>query len=259
MTSIYLFNEKALKAFGSYVGQDTLFAFDLDGTLAPIVAEYSTAQVDEPVRSAMDRLVNLAKVAVITGRARKDAKTILGFGPQLLVGNHGAEWPFGSESRNQEFIHCCTLWNNQLHEELQAIHGVEIEFKGESLSIHYRKALGQESARARIDTAIGKLVPTPRIIGGKFVVNLLPIEAFTKGEALVAALDKFGLSRAIYFGDDITDEEVFRLKSTDLLGIHIGKDEYTAASYYLNSQSELLGLLHSIVGILESKYDNVVK
>lgn len=80
-----------------------------------------------------------------------------------------------------------------------------------------------------------------------------PMEAQTKGEALVASMERLGLTRSIFFGDDLTDEEVFQLKDTDLFGIHIGKDDRTAAPYYLNSQSELLGLLNSIVGILESQ------
>lgn len=253
MTAVYLFNEKALKAFGRYVGPDTLFAFDLDGTLAPIVADYSAALVAEPVRCAMERLVKLAKVSVITGRSRKDALAILGFEPHLLIGNHGAEWPSGTESRDQRFVQTCIGWRDQLLERLHDIRGIEIELKGESLSIHYRKAPDPERALAHVNAALAQLTPEPKRIGGKFVVNLLPMEAQTKGEALVASMERFGLTRSIFFGDDLTDEEVFQLKDTDLFGIHIGKDGRTAAPYYLNSQSELLGLLNSIVGILESQ------
>jgi len=252
VTAVYLFNEKALKAFGRYVGPDTLFAFDLDGTLAPIVAEYSAARVAEPVRCAMERLVKLAKVSVITGRSRKDALAILGFEPHLLVGNHGAEWPVGTESRDQRFVQTCTGWREQLREGLKEVRGIEIEFKGESLSVHYRKATDPEKTLAYVNAAIEQLTPEPKRIGGKFVVNLLPMEAQTKGEALVASMERLGLTRSIFFGDDLTDEEVFQLKDTDLFGIHIGKDDRTAAPYYLNSQSELLGLLNSIVGMLES-------
>jgi len=80
---------------------------------------------------------------------------------------------------------------------------------------------------------------------------LLPMEALSKGEALVAAMDRFGLKRAIYFGDDITDEEVFKLGCVDVLGVHIGKDNHTTAAYYLNRQSELFALLNSMVLMLE--------
>ena len=181
MAASYLFDSDGLVALARYVAPDTLFAFDLDGTLTPIVDDCFAAQSDEPVRATLKRMAELAKVAVITGRSRKDALTILGMEPHLLVGNHGAEWPVGSESRNQPFV----------------------------------------------------------------------MNAFTKGEALMAAMARFGLERAVYFGDDITDEEVFELKGIDLFGIHIGNNGQTAAPYYLTKPSALLGLLNSMVGMLE--------
>lgn len=89
------------------------------------------------------------------------------------------------------------------------------------------------------------------------MLNILPPGAPTKGEALVSAIKMFGTERAVYFGDDVTDEEVFLLNQVDLFGIHIGKDDYTAATYYLRSQSELLRLLKLIVGLLEQHAKSV--
>jgi trehalose 6-phosphate phosphatase len=255
MTASYLFNSEGLVALAGYVAPDTLFAFDLDGTLAPIVDEYTAARVGEPVRTSLERLIKHAKVCVITGRSGKDALNILGLEPHLLIGNHGAEWPLAPDTRNHQFVQWSSGWREQLQERLKGIHGIEIEFKGETLSLHYRKAKDKDSALSHINAAIEKLAPVPKRIGGKYVVNLLPMEAFGKGETLVAAMDKFCLKRAIYFGDDLTDEEVFQLKSVDLFGIHIGKDDETAASYFLNNQSEIPGLLNSMAGILEMYCD----
>ncbi|GFE60719.1 trehalose-phosphatase [Geobacter sp. AOG2] len=251
MTSSYLFHSEGLAALAGYVAPDTLFAFDLDGTLAPIVDDYSAARIVEPMRTTLDKFVKLAKFCVITGRARQDALDILGVEPQLVIGNHGAEWPADSYLQNPQFRQWSSAWQDQLHERLNGINGVEIEFKGASLSIHYRKATDQANTLSLIDAAIRDLKPSPRRIGGKYVINLLPMEAFTKGEALVAAMDIFGLKRAIFFGDDVTDEEVFRLRNVDVFGIHIGEDDQTAAPYYLSKQSELTGLLNSMIGILE--------
>jgi trehalose 6-phosphate phosphatase len=253
MTATYLFNPEALVALATYVASDTLFAFDLDGTLAPIVADYSAARIAEPVRARLERLVSLGTVSVITGRSRKDARDILGLEPHLIVGNHGAEWPVDSRLRNNEFIACCSDWRCRLHEQLDGIPGVEIEFKGESLSIHYRRAIDPEVTLSLIEAAIGNLRPCPKTIGGKFVINLAPLEAFSKGEALVATMDEFGLKRAIFFGDDITDEEIFQLRHVDLFGVHIGRDDWTSASYYLNSQSEIVDILDYMIGIIGSR------
>lgn len=252
MTASYIFSSEGLVALAPYVAPDTLFAFDLDGTLAPIVEEYSAVQISEPVKTSLKRLIELAKVAVITGRSRKDALTILGMEPHLLVGNHGSEWPPQEGRRNWEHIGLCLNWKEHLQNDLCCTKGVEIEFKGESVSLHYRKADDRESALSRINAAIETLEPAPRRIGGKFVVNLLPMEALTKGDALVAAMEMFGLHRAIFIGDDVTDEEVFKLDNRNIFGIHIGQDSQTAAQYYLKKQSALLGLLNTIVGMLES-------
>jgi trehalose 6-phosphate phosphatase len=89
------------------------------------------------------------------------------------------------------------------------------------------------------------------------VVNLLPVDALTKGDALVAAMELFGLQRAIFIGDDVTDEEVFKLKNVDVFGIHIGTDDQTAAPYYLEQQSAMPGLLNSMVGMLELHSENM--
>lgn len=248
MMPIYLFSSEGLAALAGYVTPDTLFAFDLDGTLAPIVEDYSAAQLDGQVRLTLQRLISLAKVVVITGRSRKDAMTILGVEPHLLIGNHGAEW---TSVPNSSFVQDCKSWLEQLQGLLRDVQGVEFEAKGESLSLHYRKADDRERTLELIDAAITKLEPGPRRIGGKFVVNLLPMKAPAKGEALLVAMDKLGARRSVFFGDDVTDEEVFLLENADIFGIHIGGESQTAASYYINNQSEMLGLLNSMVGILE--------
>lgn len=253
MTPLYLFDTPGLATLARYVATDTLFAFDLDGTLAPIVEDHTAARVAEPVRSTLQRLTRLAKVVVITGRARKDVEAILGFEPHLVIGNHGAEWPPDNKNRNWQFVEYCLKWREQLHDALFYEPGVEIEFKGESISLHYRKAPDADRALERIHAAIDQLEPAPRRFGGKFVVNVLPMQALGKGDALGAAMERFGLSRAVFFGDDETDEEVFRLQRADVFGVHIGKDEQTAAAYYLNRQSEMLGLLNAIVGMLETQ------
>jgi trehalose 6-phosphate phosphatase len=248
VTASNLFYSKGLVEFARYVSPDTLFAFDLDGTLAPIVADNSKARVDEAVRNTLRRLVKLANVTVITGRSRKDALAMLGFEPQLVIGNHGAE--LHEDHRSWSFVENCLVWRHQLHDALFYEPGIEIELKGESIALHYRNTEDHENALSMIQAALDKLAPVPRVIMDKYVVNLLPMEAFTKGEALVAAMGELEAKRVIYFGDDIT---VLTLKGVDVFGIHIGAKDPTTMAFYLNSQSEMLGLLNSMVGILESQ------
>jgi len=252
MTSSYLFKSWGLAELAKFISRDILFAFDLDGTLAPIVDDFSAARVNDPIRITLKRLANLAKVAVITGRSRKDAQNILGFEPHLLIGNHGAEWPPDECKRSWQFVECCLKWRAQLYDMLCDVQGLEFEYKGESIALHFRKAKDPKNVLSRIDAAVNMLVPSPRRVEGKFVVNLIPMDAFTKGEALIAAMEKFGADRAVYFGDDVTDEDIFQLKIVKVFGIHVGTKYQTAAAYYVQNQTEVLGLLNAIVGIIES-------
>lgn len=64
-----------------------------------------------------------------------------------------------------------------------------------------------------------------------------------------------GATNAVYFGDDETDEEVFRLERDGIFGIHVGRDDDTAAAYYLNQQSEMLELLESMIAIIERRFE----
>lgn len=248
-----LFTLDNLSVLEKFIVPETLFAFDLDGTLAPIIEDFSAVKISGPVRSGLEKLVRFAKVAIISGRSRRDALNILGFEPQMVIGNHGAEWPSNRENRSWQHVNCCLKWRDRLHDLLFDADGVEIEFKGESLAIHYRKAADPERAVAEIDSAIVKLEPVPKKFGGIFVVNLVPMEASGKGEALIASMDHFGLKKAIYLGDDVTDEDVFLMRNPDIFGIHIGKDTQTAAPYYLNSQEDVLELLNALVVIMESR------
>lgn len=76
-------------------------------------------------------------------------------------------------------------------------------------------------------------------------------EQTARGALFVAVMKKEGIHRVVYFGVNTVDDEVFALRGLDILGIHVGNQVKTAATYYLNKHSALLGLLNSITGILE--------
>jgi trehalose 6-phosphate phosphatase len=88
---IYLFSDAGQAALRHFIDASTLFAFDLDGTLAPIVPEPEGILIPKGIWEGLIRLNRMAPVAIITGRGRADARRHLGFKPRFLVGNHGAE------------------------------------------------------------------------------------------------------------------------------------------------------------------------
>jgi trehalose 6-phosphate phosphatase len=250
MPCVNLLHPEGLATLQRYAEHDCLFAFDLDGTLAPIAVHAWEVALAPGLRSALKRLDELAGVCILTGRSREAALSILALDLRLVIGNHGCEWPPEIRPRNPEFIETCLIWRDRLAARFSRETGVEIEYKGETLAIHYRKAVEPLLTLERIEEAVRQLDPAPRVIGGKFVMNLLPWEAQTKGSALVEAMKLKGAGRAIYLGDDLTDEEVFKLDTAEVLGVHIGQQE-SAAHYYLHAQSEVETVIKLMVQMLE--------
>jgi trehalose 6-phosphate phosphatase len=250
----YLFSDAGRAALHGFIDCTTLFAFDLDGTLAPIVADPGGIVIPCEIRRRMISLDRLANLAVITGRSRADALAHLGFSPRYLVGNHGAEGLPGGDGQEEEFVRLCRSWREQLDGLLPDVNsaGIVIEDKDVTLSLHYRNASDRDQSKRELLNAICRLVPAPRRVSGKFVENLIPVAAQHKGEALMFLMAHAACSRALFVGDDVTDEDVFRLRNDNIFCIRIGKNTTSAARFYLREQSEVGALFDEIISMLDS-------
>ena len=251
---VYLFEEEALAELSLFADRTVLYTFDLDGTLAPIVSDPAAISLPDAIRKAFAELIALAPVAVITGRSRSDALLHLGIEPRYLIGNHGVEGLPGWSMRERDFIRMAWGWQQQLITLLgpESPAGIEIENKGATLSLHYRKATNAQAALAAILLATDQLIPVPRRIHGKFVENLLPAHAPDKGSALNMMMHSEGFARAFFAGDDETDEQVFRFHSKNIFSVRIGKAAESRAGFYLKGQHEMARLLELLVAMLSS-------
>jgi len=249
----YLFTRSGMTALHAFVAKTTLFAFDLDGTLAPIVATPAEIIIPEDVRQALIQLDSMAPVAIITGRSRADAMKHLRFSPRYLVGNHGAEGLPGTGSGGLDFVRLCREWKDQLYVLLPYMsdQGISLDDKGHTLTLHYRKATDPSAAREEILAAIDRLQPAPRVVAGIYVKNLAPQSAPHKGAALETLMQHLRCRRAIFVGDDVTDEDVFHLANPAILGIRGGRSDDSQARLYLENQQEMLRLLQEVMTHLE--------
>ncbi|MCB5246772.1 MAG: trehalose-phosphatase [Candidatus Cloacimonetes bacterium] len=242
------------QALRNFITPSTLFAFDLDGTLAPIVDDPTAARTPSEVRDGLRKLAQLAVTAVITGRSCSDALPRLGFQPQYLVGNHGNEGLPGSDDQASSLAELILHWQQQLQHQMspESWGALYVEQKSSSLSLHYRHALQREEVHAQLLAAIDRLTPTPRRVGGKFVENLLPPEAPHKGDALLRLMEHSGCPNALFVGDDETDEDVFRLRDRRIFSICVGTQRPTAAAYYLHDQNAMPHALELMIALLRS-------
>jgi len=248
----YLFDSAGLAALHDFIDPETLFAFDLDGTLAPIAADPGGILVSPAIQSALTELRGRATMAIITGRSRRDAQRHLGIVPQYLVGNHGAEGLPGWEGYEEDFRRLGGEWTKQLHKLIreEENHGIAVENKGLSVSVHYRSTGNRQAARSLVLKALGQLVPPPRVVGGKYVENLLPEEAPDKGVALLQLMSRAGCAKGFFAGDDQTDEDVFQLGWEKLFTVRVGAGRKSRARCFLRDQGEVLRLLQCINDIL---------
>jgi trehalose 6-phosphate phosphatase len=89
-------------------------------------------------------------------------------------------------------------------------------------------------------------VPGARVIRGREVVNLVPEEGCTKGEAVVALRRRLALDFAVYVGDDESDEDVFGSGAVEV-GVRVAPGDGSAADLSLASQAEVDDLLARLV------------
>jgi trehalose 6-phosphate phosphatase len=186
---------------------------------------------------------------VISGRAVKDVqRRLAGIPLRAVIGNHGLEpWRATEELRA-----VVARWRARLAPALGALAGVELEDKVYSLAVHYRRSRRKKEALSAIVRALATLGEA-RVIGGKQVVNVLPLGAPHKGVALERERDRLGCDTAFFLGDDETDEDVFALdRPGRLLTVRVGASRVSQASYCLRSQAEVDELLARLIALRRS-------
>jgi trehalose 6-phosphate phosphatase len=240
----YLFARANRDVLEPFASSRTLLAFDFDGTLAPIVPDPGKAAMRPSTRRLLRAVARAYPCAVISGRSRADvARRLSGVRLAQVIGNHGGEpWRASARVRTQ-----VRGWLAKLRARLGDVQGVELEDKGLSLSVHYRRARARRKARARIAAAAARLSGS-RVTPGKLVTNVLPAEAPHKGQALLDLRARLGCDTAVYLGDDETDEDVFALDQPgQLLGVRVGRKRSSAAAYYIRRQSEIDRVLRRLI------------
>jgi trehalose 6-phosphate phosphatase len=241
-------NREVLQQFAR---SNVLLAFDYDGTLAPIVSKPELAVMRKATRRILEELVTLYPCIVISGRTKRDAAQRLhGIGVREILGNHGTE-PWHTSSK---FASLVSIWRAQLESPLSRLPGVTVEDKVFSLAVHYRQSREKKKARNAIQCAAAALQGA-RLIGGKQVVNILPIRAPHKGIALERERARLECDTAIYVGDDETDEDVFHLDQPgQLLSIRVGRRRSSMAAYVIENQREIDRLLVTLVRLRRGRH-----
>jgi trehalose 6-phosphate phosphatase len=227
-----------------FAQERVLVAFDFDGTLAPIVRVPEAAAMRRRTAALLTEVARRYPCAVISGRARADvAEKVAGIPLRAVIGNHGLE-PWRGLFAARRLV---LGWRDELAALLPQDPGVVVEDKGPSLAVHFRRARSRGLVRKQVRSAVARLRGT-RVVEGKMVVNVLPAHAPDKGQALLRLCRQLRCERAIYVGDDDTDEDAFAVAARfPLLGIRVGRWQRSQAGYFVPRQADVDRLLAVLI------------
>lgn len=229
---------------------NVLLAFDYDGTLAPIAPTPQEAVARDETRTLLARVARDYPCVVLSGRALDDLVSRLdGIPVWYAFGNHGLE-----PGSNAEQEQLAREWVRHLKQHLPEDLGVTIEDKKQSVTVHYRQAPDRRRAIDAIDAAV-RTLSDARPLDGREAVNLLPRGGPDKGVALQHARRLFACDRAVYVGDDLTDEDAFASDSEDrLLGIRIERAQGSHARFHLTSQDDVDAFLRALLELRAPRF-----
>lgn len=195
-----------------------LVACDYDGTLAPIVGDPSAALPYDPAVEALVGLADYADVGsvIISGRSVDTLVGFVGIRPGLqLIGDHGAR-PSASDPVASETVVEVTRALTAVAAEFN---GATVEPKPLGAAFHYRQVPESRDA-AEAARAVGAKFGA-RVLEGKKVVEIM-VGHGDKGSAISRLRDRDSFDRVVFFGDDVTDEDVFATLNSQDVGVKVG-------------------------------------
>jgi trehalose 6-phosphate phosphatase len=253
---IHALSEGGLQALCEVASQPVLYAFDFDGTLAPISSDRQAVTVSPLIAQRLSELAKRAPCAVISGRALGDVALRIDGTVPHLIGNHGIESPLTPRSVLFEAEQICAGWKQELQRMVSSMTslGIEIEDKRYSLTLHFRRAHQPTDAGRIALTWLRRLTPGPELIEGKYSINALPPGQGGKGAAAFALMTHLGRTGLFYIGDEETDETVFSLPNALRMGVRVGRRDGSRAGFYLHAQAEVEELLRVLIQCMDRNF-----
>ncbi len=240
--------------FAERIGEarDVCALVDYDGTLTPIVERPEEARLSKVTRETLLRLASnpRAHVGVISGRSLADLLPRVDIERIWYVGNHGYEvrTPAGDTQCFYEAADVLLLngVRDELATETAGIDGVQLEHKGPTIALHYRRV---DPARVvEVERAFLHVVERHRravMMGrGRCVLEARLRGNCNKGTALRFIRRQLPSATFIaYFGDDITDRDAFRALKGLGVSVQVGTDDPGLADYTLPDPAAVVGTL----------------
>lgn len=186
---------------------------DFDGTISEVAPSPQGATLHPRAAELLPELARFYPLCILSGRRVTDVASLVGLPHIHYVGVHGMEWLEGDEARIDPEVlpHLPALHRarEELSEALSRLHGVTLEDKMTSLTLHFREAPAREEETVRLAEGLALKLGL-RVRHGRKSVEIRPLVDIDKGTVLIRLARGWRLRRGLYAGDDLTDVDGFR-------------------------------------------------
>ena len=229
---------------------------DFDGTLVAIKDRPEECFLDPAVGQTLSALAGQDRVSVgiVSGRELADLRARVGVDGIAYAGNHGLEIEGpGFAFREPDAVNLI----KELQELVKILApitagfpGAWVQDKGLSVSIHYRQVNPVDVPHLLevVRNAAKASLNAQRVVlrSGKMVLEIRPAVDWHKGKAvgwLAKKMSPFcSKPLLIYFGDDDTDEDVFKAWPGEIT-VCVGEDHNSSANYSVRDPIEVHAFL----------------
>jgi trehalose-phosphatase len=227
---------------------------DYDGTLTPIVRRPEDAVLSGKMKTVLREVAKRYSVAVVSGRDLRDVQKLVDLDGIFYAGSHGFEitGPNIYYQYAENFLPVLDEAESEIRSALEQVSGVVVERKKFSIAVHYRAAAQEDIPTVeKVVDHVSEGHPELRKAGGKKIFELQPKVEWNKGKAVLRLLEALGMNKPevipMYIGDDLTDEDAFRVIRESGIGIVVREESRpTEASYALDSTDEVHDFLLAI-------------
>jgi len=229
-----------------------LLFFDYDGTLVPIVKHFSQAVPDAEMLSLLRELIDNPRneVVIATGRDRKTIRNWIDINNCSFIAEHGA-WIKLKKGNWKNLKAMTEGWKEQILPILETysdrLPGSFVEVKEFSLTWHFRGAepeLGRLRAKELTDYLLNYTTNQDlQVLQGKKVVEIR-MAGINKGVAALNWLESGTYDFILAAGDDVTDEDLFRILPEKAYSIKVGLTPSLARFNVINYKEIITLLRH---------------